>query len=346
MVLNMNPKISVIIPCWGVEKYLDRCLESVVNQTLKELEIILVDDESPDKVPEMCDAWAQKDSRIKVIHKKNEGLGFARNSGLEIATGEYVAFLDSDDFLDHEAYATVYNIAINNQLDVCYYQRRRVDQNDKKIEVSSQKTIDTYYGRKEVDTYMLNLIGHKPSDKIQRTESFSVCMGIMRRSIIERYNCRFPSEKIVASEDLLFQLDFLPHVERVTILPNVYYNYFINTASITQNYNEAKRDRMKRLLNEIKNKFVNTNLKDIYIPHFNTQILRIYRTILKFESRSKLSLSQKMRRIKEECSSEQMQSIYSDYISSYPLNIRLYLYAMKYNIVIFFIIYYALKKKY
>ena len=77
-------KVSIVVPCWGVEKYLDRCVESLINQTLREIEIILVDDESPDRVPEMCDEWAKRDNRIKVIHKKNGGLGMACNSGLEV----------------------------------------------------------------------------------------------------------------------------------------------------------------------------------------------------------------------------------------------------------------------
>ena len=98
---NMNnPKVSIVVPCWGVEKYLDKCLISLVHQTLKDIEIILVDDESPDSVPKMCDEWLKKDSRIKVIHKKNAGLGMACNSGIEIAKGEYIAFCDSDDWVD------------------------------------------------------------------------------------------------------------------------------------------------------------------------------------------------------------------------------------------------------
>lgn len=343
----MNPKVSIIVPCWGVEKYLDRCVESLVNQTLKDIEIILVDDESPDRVPEMCDEWAKKDSRIKVIHKKNGGLGFARNSGLEVATGEYVAFLDSDDFVDIAAYETVYHEAVKDNLDVCYFQRRRVDQNNRRIEISTQKSADSYYGRKEVDLYMMNLIGHKPSDRIQRTESFSVCMGIMRRSIIEEYHCRFTSEKIVASEDLLFQLDFLPHVDRVTILPVVHYNYYINTSSITQNYNDQKRDRMKRLLDEIKSKLSESEYSTIYKPHYYSQVLRIYRTILKFESRSNKSFFEKMRRIRMECSSDHMKEVYANAaISMYPRNIRLFLKAMKYRASLILMFYYSIKKDY
>lgn len=96
----MSDLVSVIVPIYKVENYLDKCVESIVNQTYKNLEIILVDDGSPDNCPQMCDTWAKKDSRIKVIHKPNGGLSDARNAGMKVATGEYVAFVDSDDFVD------------------------------------------------------------------------------------------------------------------------------------------------------------------------------------------------------------------------------------------------------
>ena len=93
------PLISVIVPVYKVEPYLDRCVQSIVDQTYTNLEIILVDDGSPDRCPQMCDAWAKKDSRIRVIHKENGGLSDARNAGMAVATGEYIAFVDSDDWL-------------------------------------------------------------------------------------------------------------------------------------------------------------------------------------------------------------------------------------------------------
>ena len=93
----MNDLISIIVPVYNVEKYLDECICSLVNQTYTNLEIILIDDGSPDNCPAMCDAWAEKDSRIRVIHKKNGGLSDARNVALEVATGEFLRFVDSDD---------------------------------------------------------------------------------------------------------------------------------------------------------------------------------------------------------------------------------------------------------
>lgn len=94
------PKISVIIPIYKVEPYLDACIDSVVKQTYTDMEIILVDDGSPDNCPAMCDAWAKRDSRIRVLHRPNGGLSAARNSGLDIATGDFIAFADSDDRLE------------------------------------------------------------------------------------------------------------------------------------------------------------------------------------------------------------------------------------------------------
>ena len=104
------PLISVILPVYRVEKYLDRCLQSITGQTYRNLEIILVDDGSPDRSGAICDAWAEKDSRIRVIHQKNSGGGPARNAGLDLATGELLAFVDSDDYIACDMFAHLYSL--------------------------------------------------------------------------------------------------------------------------------------------------------------------------------------------------------------------------------------------
>lgn len=117
--------ISVIVPVYKVEEYLDQCVSSIVNQTYQNLEIILVDDGSPDSCPAMCDRWAEKDPRIKVIHKENGGLSDARNAGLKVATGEYVAFVDSDDWIDPDMYSLLYERIRKSESDIssCGVQR-------------------------------------------------------------------------------------------------------------------------------------------------------------------------------------------------------------------------------
>lgn len=112
------PLISVIVPVYKVEPYLDRCVQSIVDQTYRNLEIILVDDGSPDHCPQMCDAWAQKDSRIKVIHQENGGLSAARNRGIDAATGELIGFVDSDDYISPNMYALLYDILRRDGSDI------------------------------------------------------------------------------------------------------------------------------------------------------------------------------------------------------------------------------------
>ena len=94
-----SPLVTIVVPIYNVEKYLTRCVDSIINQTYQNLEIILVDDGSPDNCPRICDEYAKKDHRIKVIHKINAGLGMARNTGIENATGKYICFFDSDDYI-------------------------------------------------------------------------------------------------------------------------------------------------------------------------------------------------------------------------------------------------------
>jgi len=114
----MYPKVSIIVPIYKVEKYLRKCIDSILNQTMTEFELILINDGSPDRCGEICDVYAKKDTRIKVIHKKNGGLADARNAGLEIAEGDYVGFVDSDDWIEKDMYEILYNICVQHECDI------------------------------------------------------------------------------------------------------------------------------------------------------------------------------------------------------------------------------------
>lgn len=115
-----HPLISVIIPVYKVEKYLEQCIRSVVSQTYRNLEIILVDDGSPDQCPRLCDEWANKDSRIRVIHQNNRGLAAARNSGLDVASGKYIGFVDSDDWIEPDMYESMLHDLLEANADIAY----------------------------------------------------------------------------------------------------------------------------------------------------------------------------------------------------------------------------------
>lgn len=234
-----NPKVSIIVPIYNVEKYLDRCISSLINQTLKDIEIILVDDGSPDNCPKMCDEYAKKDYRIKVIHKKNAGLGYARNSGLEIASGEYIAFVDSDDYVDTRMYEKLLLFANKNNCDAVFCGFRIQSLTGKWI--SSNEVIkDTIWTGQEINTFMLDMIASGAKVKKERLYQMSVWHAIYRRSIITSNNISFPSEREVVSEDIPFQIDFLTNSDKIGYIKDNLYSYCFNSTSLSTTFNPNK----------------------------------------------------------------------------------------------------------
>lgn len=235
------PKVSIIVPIYNVEKYLDRCMNSLVNQTLKEIEIIMVDDGSPDNCPKMCDEWAKKDSRIKVVHKKNGGLGYARNSGLDVATGEYVAFVDSDDFVKTDMYEVLYNNVEKENADTIYCGFYKY-WNDKTIkEFRNVDQLTVFEGQDLID-FSLDFVGSPVEKKKDWKYEMSVWHSLYSNEIIQRHNIHFRSEREILSEDIVFQELYLPNSQKTLYLPEPYYYYcFDNNESLTHASYDASR---------------------------------------------------------------------------------------------------------
>lgn len=210
--------ISVIVPVYNVEKYLDNCVESIVNQTYKDLEIILVDDGSPDNCPAMCDEWAKKDKRIKVIHKQNGGLSSARNAGLETATGEYVAFVDSDDSIDINMYEIMENM-FSDDIDIVMCGYQKINSSEEIVSCGN-----TLIEKKKLSIGELydDIFGHLNNASWNK---------LYRASIID--NIRFPNG-IVHGEDLIFNLHYLRHCCNGVKCNGEFYHYFSRENSITK----------------------------------------------------------------------------------------------------------------
>lgn len=242
-----KPLVSVIVPCYNVEKYLDRCLESLITQTLSEIEIVLVDDLSPDSTPQLCDKWAEKDDRIKVVHKKkNGGLGFARNSGLEVASGEYVMFLDSDDTYEPDACEKMYQAAITEAADVVT--GNFITEVQPNIwETTRNESGDKILDGNGIREYILDVIASAPYIGPDRLYPVSVCLLLMKKSIIDDNGIRFYSEREVASEDTLFKISFLKNCRKMVCLDFPFYHYFLNGASLSHTFKPAIFDSLKTL---------------------------------------------------------------------------------------------------
>lgn len=301
-----TPKVSIVIPIYNVERYIHRCIESIRNQTLKDIEIILVDDESPDNCPKICDEYASIDNRIKVIHKKNEGLGMARNSGLDIATGEYVAFVDSDDFVDITMYETLYKHASEKNLDVCYSGIQKYYNNGITIPFKEFSEKHHFNSPKEIDWFLFIMFGKNKEQSFE----MSACRSIYSRILIENHNIRFVSERTAASEDLIFHIDFLTKSQSVYVIPDYFYNYYCNTNSITTTYSEEKYNRLIKLLELSKEKLTHYfKEEDKYLPYYYCGVLRIFKVILKFESLEKTPFKLKVKTLKEHLSNSLFQEM-------------------------------------
>lgn len=340
----MNPFVSIIVPVYGVEQYLYKCINSLVNQTLKDIEIILVDDKSPDACPMICDEWAKKDSRIKVVHRKeNGGLGYTRNTGLEVATGEYVTFVDSDDFVENECYKTVYEKCKEKGLDACFFQYKKINQNGKVFPESTIKKEYIFESTNGLSDLFLIMLGNVKSSKVEFPQIglfVSVCMALYKRSIIELYSLQFKSERIMASEDLLFQMDFLPKSKKIGVLPNDFYFWYYNDNSISTSYNDEKLNRFLNLLNYLK-ETLPSSYNNVYVPYFKSYSLTILKTILRYESVNKISFLDRCRRINRICGLDLCKNLYGKpYRVFNSHKDTVIVYCMKYRLSFMFVIFY------
>lgn len=236
----MQPKVSIVIPVYNVEQYLDRCVQSVLSQTLQDFEIILVDDGSPDNCPAMCDAYAKSDNRITVVHKANAGLGMACNSGIEVAQGKYIAFLDSDDWVDTEMYQTMYDAAEKYSADMVFSGLKRVDETGKSSILSQPSQLFIASDQEAIHSIMLDMIANPPRVRMERNIAMSAKVVLYSNDLIKSNHIRFESERQYLSEDLIFNIDCLRAARTVALLPATYYNYFINTQSLS---NTIRKDR-------------------------------------------------------------------------------------------------------
>ncbi|MFI3326695.1 MAG: glycosyltransferase [Clostridia bacterium] len=207
--------ISIIIPVYKVEKYLDRCVQSVVDQTYTNLEIILVDDGSPDNCPQMCDEWARKDSRIKVIHKENGGVSSARNMGLYVATGEFIGFVDSDDYIESCMYEILINNMNDKEIDLisCGYRHFNDAMN---IDVLNDNEEKVYFFEKKNAIRQMILYGE--------LNGYLWCK-LFKKILIG--NTIF-DESITLGEDLLFCLEYLIKTQKVGKINRKLYVYLYN----------------------------------------------------------------------------------------------------------------------
>jgi len=230
----MEELISIIVPVYKVEKYIDKCINSILNQTYKKLEIILVDDGSPDNSGKICDSFAKQDNRIKVIHKENGGVSSARNKGLEVASGQWITFVDSDDWIENDFCELLLNNAITYNADIvlCGYNRVTLSGVDKIRNTNKIIEIDE-------NEYLKNVLNPQTG--------FGFChMKLYKHKCIK--NIEF-KEGLPVGEDALFNEQISKKIKKAIFLEKSLYNYRINDDSVVRrfdkNYTKKYLESMK-----------------------------------------------------------------------------------------------------
>ena len=329
----MTPKVSIIIPVYNVEKYLDRCMDSVLNQSLTDFEIIMVDDGSPDNCPAMCDEYARKDARIKVIHKENGGLGFARNSGLDAATGEYVAFIDSDDYVSLSYIEDLYECAAKNDADAVFsgYCVREMDGSITTYPIPYKNSVRT---GEHTKTVLYDMLGSLPGYKYDQYVSMSCWAALYNRQFIEDNELRFYSEKKYISEDIIFNMMFFDKAECVASVDKNEYFYCVNMDSLSSKFIFDRYERNKILYNkeiELLEQYKMTERGKKRAQRTflgNTRVC--LKQICKYE---KFTVREKTDKINEICNDELVKMVLSEYPwKKNPIKQRMVSFMMKHKL--------------
>lgn len=202
------PKLSVIVPVYKVEKYIHNCIDSILDQTFKDFELILVDDGSPDNCGKICDEYAKKDSRIKVIHQQNSGVSCARNSGLDISCAEYISFIDPDDWIDKNMFSECIQFMQDNILDICCIDVCEVRNTKKRLSYKFDTNV-IFDKQEALEKILVDKIDNSPCDKIYKSSVW--------------HNVRFPVGR--RFEDVATIYKTFYNADKIGCLRKAYYYY-------------------------------------------------------------------------------------------------------------------------
>ena len=341
-------KVSVIVPVYNVEKYLERCVESLTNQTLKDIEIILVDDASSDSSPFMCDEMAANDNRIKVIHKVNEGAGKARNAALKIAKGQYIGFVDSDDYVAPEMFETLYNIAQKYNSDFVMSGVVFVDGNmfSEKGQCIKRTFFDkdTHFETKEeLSELKFGIVGALPDDTEDSKYGMSIWKNLFKNEIIKENSLYFESEREMLSEDALFMIDYISCIKKATGINEAFYNYCRNEDSISKSYKKDRFEKAFVFIGEAEKRYARDNSQEeyqIYLDRFWQAFCRVVCSQeVMYAEANNVKYGDLKKRLKSVCENPLTVKVLKSYpLRKLPLKQMIFAYAMKYKL------YFVLKK--
>ena len=335
------PKVSVIVPVYNTEKYLQQCITSITSQTIREIEIIIVDDGSREECAVLCDSLAKTDDRIKVIHKENAGPGFARNTGIEAAMGEYIGFVDSDDYIKPEMYDVLYNAALKNNADLVVSGISFVGGNTfgKSGEYEEKHYFhnETIFENEDIKKLLLGVVGALPHEPDDSRYGVSTCKNLFKRSVITDNKLEFLSERKVMSEDAIFMIDFIKQTEKAVGIPGAFYCYRRNDESFSKSYRNDRFSMVQSFIKELENHIKNACKHEEYSLYLNRLIQGYGRILCSQEimhaKQKGIKYSSLLKRLKMICKSQMISDALKDYPwYRLPKKQAAFAFAMKYKL--------------
>ena len=298
-------KISIIVPVYKTEKYLERCVSSILNQTYRDLEVILVDDGSPDNCPKMCDAFAEADARVRVIHKKNGGVSTARNDGLDVANGEYITFVDSDDWIEPDMYAAMMGKVQENDCDIVMCDCLKEYGN--RSELYTHEIRSGYYDSEQLRTeYYPHLL---IMENVEYPATISNWLLLFRRELAE--DVRY-LEGVRYSEDLLFGAQLMVRANTFCYMKGqALYHYRMNPDSATHRFVPNKWDDYMKLHRAIRDVFFANECYDFSRQIDLCLLFFLYNAVGDIYGAARLNRRDKKRRITTILNAEEVQSLFA-----------------------------------
>lgn len=251
--------ISVIVPVYNREKYLEECVESILNQDYKDIELILSDDGSTDSSPAMCDEYEKKDSRVKVIHKKNSGQGSARNMGIDIAKGDYLSFIDSDDWVEKDMYTSLMAAAEGNNADICVCEVALVNEDGTRTEKHRVKGL-TVLGKDEAMAHRMDnseIVTDSPCNKLYRRALFGTL--------------RYPEDRIL-SEDSAVMYKLIDKSQTIVLTGKVGYDIRCDSSSVSRRKYNRRRCETIKTFSEMSDFFAANKRYNKFVPAADSYI--------------------------------------------------------------------------
>lgn len=326
-------KISIIIPVYNAERYIEKCLKSIINQTLTEIEVIIINDGSHDKSLEICENYANQDPRIRIIDKENQGVSIARNKGIEEAKGKYIMFIDADDWIENNACEILYSEIKQNSADLCFC-NHIIEYNDrvKKVKFYDENSMIL---KDDIRRKIILPLIEENQNKIHEKASFRSPWGkLFKKSIIIDNNIRFNKELSIG-EDFIFNLEYLSKSEKVVMSDNYLYHYLINDTSTLKRYKSNCWDLYRKLMVNLEYFLKNTMNEENYLNRLNRLKIKYLLICVRNELSplNKKKNSEKIKYIKHMCNDNIVKLILKDY-SHYTIGKKnkLLLFLLKYNI--------------